>query len=492
MMDKEKFIDMALSEEMLLFGKEPFSLKSGRQSRLFFNAGNADNGAVVEMLEEVYADLMSEDVGDKPVVCFGLPYKCINVASHAAAGLAKRGHKARWNTYRKEEKEHGGDAKSILVARGSNIKDCGGRVAMVDDVITTGASKYDGQEVLQQLAQEDGFGLDILGVYLLVDRQEVTTNNVRESAIAQFQKATGMKVKSFITATELVEAAKKRGLINDEQYRSFLTYFRVYGAPEVFEAYKDVIDKKIITQPFFVPVERSVFPACDFEDIVLFENLVKATVDVEKIGGYKVGSMLVEEHGLGKVLEMAKKHAPKKKVIYDRQKCGTDIPEMVYKQVRQYARHGYDAAIIFPLQGGPEALLAGIHSGYEHGINVIVGGEMTHPGFTKAEGGCVSEEDSERFYRMAAAKGIRNFVMPGTKPERINFYRNAVVEEGAAPITIFSPGLVTQGGNISAGGRAAGKFYHAIVGRAIYERKPGEYRAPDEMRAEALKLTAKL
>jgi orotidine-5'-phosphate decarboxylase len=165
---------------------------------------------------------------------------------------------------------------------------------------------------------------------------------------------------------------------------------------------------------------------------------------------------------------------------------------LVWKQIRQYARHGYDAAIIFPLQGGPEALLAGIHSGYENGINVIVGGEMTHQGFLKADGGCVTEEDAENFYRMAASKGIRNFVMPGTKPERIKIYREMLEKDGVTPITVFSPGLITQEGNISLGGKAAGEFYHGIVGRAIYEKVPGEYRKPDEMRREALKITAKL
>lgn len=491
-MRKDAFIDLALQHGMLLFGKEPFSLKSGRQSRLFFNAGNADHGAVVEALEDVYARMMATDVGDKPVVCFGLPYKCINVASHAAAGLAKLGKDARWNTYRKEEKGHGGDAKSILVARGDNIRMCGGRVAMIDDVITTGASKSEALEVLEQLAQEDGFPLDVIGVYLMVDRQEVTADNPSESAVAQFQKTTGIRTKAYVTATELIEAAKKRGLIDDAQYRSFLTYFRVYGAPEVMAQYRGQMRPEVLQQSLFMPVERSVVPACDFESIELLEGLAKAIADVDKIGGLKVGSLLVKRHGLGRVVEVVKKHAPKKKVIHDYQKCGTDIAEMVYKQVRQDAELGCDATIVFPLQGGPEALLAAIHAGYEHGINVVVGGEMTHQGFLRSEGGCVSEEDSDRFYMLAASRGVRNFVMPGTKPDRIKHYREMLAAAGAHPISILSPGFVTQGGNISVGGRAAGDFYHAIVGRAIYEKSPGQYRTPDEMRAEALKLTAKL
>jgi len=493
-LDKEHVVDATLDEGILMYGggPDPYFLKSGRASRLFFNAGNADSGVMVELLEEVYADLMAEDVGDKPVVCFGLPYKCINVASHAAAGLAKRGCKARWNSYRKEEKAHGGDAKGILVARGTNIKDCGGRVAMVDDVITTGTSKYDGQEVLQQLAKEDGFELDIMGVYLLVDRQEVTSTNPNESAVKQFEKATGLKVKSYFTASELIEAGRKRGKVTDEQYRFCLTYFRVYGCPEVLEVYRSKIDPKILVQSLFMPVKRSIVPACDFEDIGLFEAMVKATADIDLIGGYKIGSMLVEEHGLGRVVDVVKKHAPKKKAIYDRQKGGTDIPEMVWKQVRQYARHGYDAHIIFPSMTGVESMLAAIHSGYEHGIHIIVGAYMTHTGFDRADGGCITQEDAARLYRIAASKGIRNFVMPGTRPDLITFFREALAQDGVKEEAVWSPGLVTQGGNISEGGRVAGDNYHAIAGRAIIEKGPGQLNNPDEMRAAAVKLTAQL
>jgi len=493
-MDKKEFIDMALREGMLDFGENPFSLKSGRQSRLFFNMGNADDGGVVERLGEIYGELMSEDVGDKPVVCFGLPYKCINTASESATGLVKLGRRARWNSYRKEEKDHGGDAKSILVARGTNIKECNGRVAIVDDVMTTGQSKYDGKEVLDRLAQEDDFKLDVIGVYLLVDRQEVSTIDPNVSAIAQFEKDTGYKVKSYITARELIEGGRKKGKVSDDRYKSFLTYFRVYGAPDVLKLYveEEAIDKNIITQPLFMPTERGVIPACDFEDIEVYKNLLEATADLDKVSGVKVSSLLAKEHSLGKIVEITKKIAPKKKVIFDHQKAGSDIPEMVYKQVKQDARLGCDATIIFPMQGGIEALLAAIHSGYEHGINVIVGAHMTHHGFMREDGGCITEADAERFYKIAASKGIRNFVMPGTYPEKIKYYREVLADNQVAPICIWSPGLITQLGNVSEAGMAAGKYFNGIVGRGIYEvdGRPGVYKKPDEMRKICEKIIA--
>lgn len=495
-MKKKEFIDMALREGMLDFGVNPYSLKSGRQSRLWFNMGNADDGEVVGKLEEIYAELISEDVGDKPVVCLGIPYKSINMASHAASALAKKGHKARWNTYRKEEKEHGGDAKTMLVARGDNIKLCGGRVAILDDVMTTGQSKYDADDVIKGLAAEDEFKPDVVGVYLLLDRQEVSTIDPSISAIKQFEQATGYKVKSYIKATEMIERGRKMRLIKKDQYKSYLIYFRVYGAPEVLKLYVDkkAIDKKILTQPFFMPVDRGLLPACDFRGIQLFEDLVKVTADLEKVNGYKISSMLAKEHTLGKAVEIVKKYAPKKMAVYDGQKQGSDIAKIVYKQVQQDAELGCDATIIFPIQGGTEALLAGIHSGYEHGINVIVGSHMTHHGFLREDGGCATPEDCERFYKIAASKGIRNFVMPGTYPEYIRHYKEMLLERGVTPICIDSPGLISQGGNMTEGALAAGRYYNGIAGEYIYEveGRPGVYRKPDEMRRICEKLIARL
>ena len=504
MIQKDTFIKATLEGGVLMFGQRssPFTLKSGRQALLFFNAGNADRGSLAEMLAESLADLVEEDlikknglfekgVGkDHPILCFGLPYKCIHMAGMVAAALCRRGVWATFNSYRKEEKDHGGDAASILIERSSNIRDANGYVAVIDDVITDGASKSEGLEVLQRVAKEGNFELHVMGVYILVDRQEVTSTDVNTSAVQQFEAANNIPIRSFTTAFELIRAARDMGKMGDEEYATCVKYARIYGSPAALELYKAEMPAHIIEQPLLIP-GRGVIPACDFTQLELFKALCAAISDVPKVTALKVGSLLVCKNSMEAVVKAAREAAPGKKLVLDMQKWGSDIPDMVYKQVKLAAEEGFDAVILFPLQGGPEALLAGIHACYEFGIVPIVGGDMTHRGFDRAEGGCVTLEDSKRFYGIAASKGVRNFVMPGTKPDRIAIYRE-LLSMVCKELSVFSPGFVTQQGNISAGGVAAGVNFQAIIGRAIFMRADGSLNTAGEMRAAAIELTKQL
>lgn len=501
-MNKEIFIQSTLNEGVLMFGKltSPYTLKSGRTSWLFFNAGNADSGSLSEQLAVSIADLIDQDLQGKglldlgvgreyPFVCFGLPYKCITMAGMVAAELCRRGYKALHNSYRKEEKDHGGDAASILINR-NNLKDAKGWVFMVDDVITDAASKVEGLEVMERIAKEGGFELHIPGVYIMVDRQEVTSNDVILGTVKQFEGKYGIPINAVATSYELIQEARKMGLVDADTYAACVNYARIYGSPEVMEAYRAEMHPSIIEQPLLIP-GRGVIPACDFRDLGLFKELCAAIADTPKVTGFKVGSLLVCKHSMAAVVKAARDAAPGKKLVLDMQKWGSDIPNMVFEQVQLAADEGFDAVILFPLQGGPETLLAGIHACYEFGIVPIVGADMTHRGFDRAEGGCVSVEDSEHFYKIAAVKGVRNFVMPGTKPERIAHYRSLLATE-CEQFSIFSPGLVTQGGNISAGGAAAGGNFQAIVGRGIYKKADGGLNTVEEMRANAIALTRQL
>lgn len=500
---KEEFIKATLNDGVLMFGKRanPFTLKSGRQSWLFFNAGNADSGSLAEMLAESLADLIEKDLMEKglldkgvgkdhPFVCFGLPYKCINMAGLVAVVLCRRGYKAVSNSYRKEEKDHGGDASSILINRSSNIKDAHGWVFVIDDVITDGASKSDGLEVLTRIAKEGNFELHIAGVYIFVDRQEVTSNDVNMSAVEQFYQTNNIRISAFTTAFELIQAAKNMGLMDTETYAACVKYARVYGSGNALTLYRADIPENVMEQPLLIP-GRGVIPACDFTQLNLFKALCAAIADVPKVTALKVGSLLVCKNSMETVVKVAREAAPSKKLVLDMQKWGSDIPDIMFKQVRLAAEEGFDAVILFPMQGGPETLLAGIHACYEFGIVPIVGCDMTHRGFDRAEGGCVTMEDSKRFYGIAASKGVRNFVMPGTKPDRIAIYRT-LLAAGCQQLSTFSPGFVTQQGNISAGGVAAGENFQAIVGRGIYMNADGGLNTAEEMRAAAVALTKQL
>ena len=100
--------------------------------------------------------------------------------------------------------------------------------------------------------------------------------------------------------------------------------------------------------PRIIQRDRSIIPACDF-DILKFGEVVKATGDIEGVGGYKIGFVLGLTHGLQYVVEVARKHTDKP-LIYDHQKAGTDIPEMGKEYAKLCKEAGIDAVIFFPVK----------------------------------------------------------------------------------------------------------------------------------------------
>jgi orotidine-5'-phosphate decarboxylase len=212
-----------------------------------------------------------------------------------------------------------------------------------------------------------------------------------------------------------------------------------------------------------VKTDRSVIPACDVDSLKKLEDLVQATAPVKGIGAYKIGFELGLAYGLPKVMETVRKHSDKP-VIYDHQKAGTDIPDTGKGFASVCKRSGVDAVIFFP-QAGPETEKAWIKAAQDEGLKVIVGGEMTHPAYL-APDGYLSADAPKRMYETAIAMGVTDFVVPGNKPEKIAAYKQ-LFESHNIDFTLYSPGLVTQGGKITDSGKAAGKKWHAIVGRAI-------------------------
>lgn len=223
-----------------------------------------------------------------------------------------------------------------------------------------------------------------------------------------------------------------------------------------------------------IKLNRSVIPACDVSSLEALENLVKETCEVKGVGGYKIGFELVIPFGIKKVVETIRNHTGLP-VIYDHQKAGTDIPDMGGKFVKSCK--GVDAVIIFP-QAGPETERKWIESAKEEGIGVIIGGEMTHPKYLGKDGGFILDSAPRTIYEIAASLGVRDFVVPGNKPERILEYRKLLESKGVKPV-FYSPGLITQGGDLTESAKAAGENWHAIIGRALYQsenirKKAGE------------------
>jgi len=88
------------------------------------------------------------------------------------------------------------------------------------------------------------------------------------------------------------------------------------------------------------------------------------------------------------------------------------------------------------------------------GLGVIVGGEMTHAGYLQSDNGFILNEAPKRMYEIAVELGVKDFVVPGNKPEKIAFYRQFLESRGIKPV-LYSPGLIAQGGEITESAKAA-------------------------------------
>ena len=230
-----------------------------------------------------------------------------------------------------------------------------------------------------------------------------------------------------------------------------------------------------------IKYDRSVIPACDVTSLEDLKKLVEQTHDVKGIGGYKIGLVLGLSYGLPAVVKVIRELTDLP-IIYDHQKAGTDIPPLGQKFAKVCEDTGVNAVIIFP-QSGPATEEAWINACKEVGLELLIGGEMTHPKYKKSEGGFISDEALDEIYLNAAKLGVTNFVVPGNRIERIKHYRS-ILEPVVKELTFFAPGFVAQGGEITEAAKAAGQFWHAIVGRGIYQA--------EDMRKAAEGLTSKL
>lgn len=213
--------------------------------------------------------------------------------------------------------------------------------------------------------------------------------------------------------------------------------------------------------------KRSIIPALDTTDIVVAENIVKETTALPFIGAYKVGFSLGLKYGLPRVVERLR-HYSDLPIIYDHQKAATDIPDTGDLFASILTDAGISMAILFPFTG-PAVQSAWTQALTDRKITAILGGEMTHDKFFNKDDGYLDYFSPEKIYTKAAVAGIRHFVMPGNKPEKIQRYKQMLTSVTHDPITIYSPGLVTQGGEISESGKVAGDNWHCIVGRALIQ-----------------------
>ena len=235
-----------------------------------------------------------------------------------------------------------------------------------------------------------------------------------------------------------------------------------------------------------IKIGRSVIPACDVGTLEKLKELVKATAPIPGIGGYKVGLELTIPFSLTEVVAIIREHsnAP---IIYDHQKAATDIPELGPKFARAVKISGADAVILFPF-GGAATEEAWIKTCQDAELTVLVGGHMTQARFLESEGGFIADSGPEAIYRLAAEKGVTDFVVPGNKTDYVLKYRQLLEEAlGVDKFVLYAPGFISQGGDISETGKVAGANWHAIIGSAIYKKE-----GVDAMRQAAKEATSQI
>jgi orotate phosphoribosyltransferase len=211
------FVDLALARDALRFGH--FKLKSGRESPYFFNAGLFSDGRSAAILGRCYAAAIVHS-GIQFDMIFGPAYKGIPLATATAIALSE--HHDRNVPYafnRKESKDHGEGGKVVGTA-------LGGRVLIIDDVITAGTAVRESLDIIR------GAGAVPVGVALALDRQERGQGAL--TAVQEVEKEHGLKCVSIVTLADLIDTlarpADGRARISAEQLTSLRAYRERYGA----------------------------------------------------------------------------------------------------------------------------------------------------------------------------------------------------------------------------------------------------------------------
>ncbi len=191
---QREFIEFALEKEVLKFGE--FTLKSGRISPYFFNAGLFNTGRDLARLGRFYAAALI-DSGISYDVLFGPAYKGIPIATTTAVALADHHDvDAPYCFNRKEAKDHGEGGNLV----GSALE---GRIMLVDDVITAGTAIRESMEIIQ------ANGADLAGVLVAIDRQEKGKGEL--SAIQEVERDFQCQIISIVSLTDLISYLEEKG-----------------------------------------------------------------------------------------------------------------------------------------------------------------------------------------------------------------------------------------------------------------------------------------
>lgn len=221
---KSEFVEFMVDCNVLKFGD--FTLKSGRKSPFFMNAGSYVTGSQLMRLGEYYARAIHETYGDDFDVLFGPAYKGIPISVVTAVAYSKlSGKEVRYCSDRKEEKDHGADKGSFL---GSPLQD-GDRVIMIEDVTTSGKSMEETVPKVRGAAD-----VEIVGLMVSLNRMERGIQS-EKSALDEIKERYGFPTAAIVSMADVIEHLYNKPYngkvyIDDALKAAIDAYYKEYGA----------------------------------------------------------------------------------------------------------------------------------------------------------------------------------------------------------------------------------------------------------------------
>lgn len=221
---KQEFIEFMIDSQVLKFGD--FTLKSGRKSPFFMNAGAYVTGTQLRRLGEYYAKAIHDHYGLDFDVLFGPAYKGIPLSVATTMAISELyGKDVRYCSNRKEVKDHG-DTGILL---GSKLKD-GDRVVIIEDVTTSGKSIEETFPIIK--AQAD---VEIKGLMVSLNRME--KGQGEKSALCEIKEKYGFDANAIVTMADVVEYLYQKEYkgavyIDEERKKQIDDYYAVYGAKQ--------------------------------------------------------------------------------------------------------------------------------------------------------------------------------------------------------------------------------------------------------------------
>ncbi|MDE6363689.1 MAG: orotate phosphoribosyltransferase [Lachnospiraceae bacterium] len=219
---KKEFIEFMVDSNVLRFGE--FTLKSGRKSPFFMNAGAYVTGSQLRKLGAYYAQAIHDNYGTDFDVLFGPAYKGIPLSVATTMAFSELyGRDIRYCSNRKEIKDHG----DVGILLGSDLND-GDRVVIIEDVTTSGKSIEETFPILKEQAN-----VDVVGLMVSLNRQE--RGRTQKNALAEIREVYGIETGAIVTMEEVVDHLYNRKyngrvLIDDKMKEAIDTYYAQYGA----------------------------------------------------------------------------------------------------------------------------------------------------------------------------------------------------------------------------------------------------------------------